>query len=942
LLEYSKVSGRLDDNPETITKRLQNFSSGITPVLERLKQQGALRIVNAEQDIEEVSMSMQEVLHNELDLQIMNRAMVLIKPGASNPETARFVQSYLTKHNIAVLRKEVMPAEVAKEKDLFNKQYFQIMANAEADPASLIIPPAAQERFSKAHGTSWAEAVAKGDVLSASGALDKLGLTRGQLFEQGAAKGLKLTPAISVSQLSGGTEGTPKFVVNAFALHWRETFFAGFDSLTWLLVEFNPAKLPWEKFRADILGTTDPAEAPKDSIRGQLYEHWQALGLKEQPTMLYNCVHASAGPMEALHERITWTGVTIEDDPFGRLLLASGIPKVTLDAWLQNSPVENWYVDHEVRSGQIFDCSKASDTATFRASALRHAKEANIALNFWPVSTLRRAGGLSAQLAASAAPRSGGLPKAMTILHFNDVYNVEPRPKEPVGGISRFVTRVQELRAEAVTRGEEEAVVLFSGDAFNPSITSTTTRGTHMVPALNKIGIHTACFGNHDFDFGVDQLVDLSSQNNFPWLISNVSDKRTGKPLADGITTRILDFHGRKIGLLGLVEKEWLVTLATIEPEDINYEDFCPCAQRLARQMKERQGAEIVIALTHMRMPNDFLLAHEVAEVDIILGGHDHHYEVHPEGPHGTYVLNSGTDFRDLTEVRLEFTDEKGARPFKVVSTRHVEITSDIGEDPEMKELVDKCQGEVSAAMDVVLGETAVDLDCQFASIRTKETNIGNFVADVMRNALKTDLAVLNSGTLRADSIIEKGPVKMRDLVSLLPMLDELCILQLSGTQLLSVLENSVSQYPRLEGRFAQVSGVTFAFDAAKPSGARLISDSIKIGGAPIDLSRSYKLCTKDYLRQGKDGYDVFRDAVCLADGEQAGILPTVMRDAFQEISTLNGQTSVSPHDATHHAGKVLGELSLERVGAGPDLMKCYAIAPKVEGRITCLNPVGG
>merc|ERR1712190_113103 len=116
------------------------------------------------------------------------------------------------------------------------------------------------------------------------------------------------------------------------------------------------------------------------------------------------------------------------------------------------------------------------------------------------------------------------------------------------------------------------------------------------------------------------------------------------------------------------------------------------------------------------------------------------------------------------------------------------------------------------------------------------------------------------------------GPVKMRDLVNLLPMLDELCILVLSGEKIMRVLENAVSQYPRLEGRFAQVSGVTFTFDASKPSGQRLIHESIKIGGVSIDQHRDYKLCTKDYLRQGKDGFDVFRECTCIADGEQAGI----------------------------------------------------------------------
>jgi len=550
----------------------------------------------------------------------------------------------------------------------------------------------------------------------------------------------------------------------------------------------------------------------------------------------------------------------------------------------------------------------------------------------------------TAKLRASLQAASGGgdKPKVITLLHFNDVYNVEPRPKtEPVGGIARFVTRIQQLRNEAVARGEPKAIVLFSGDAFNPSLTSTVTKGTHMVPALNAIGIEIACFGNHDFDHGLEELQLLSKDNNFQWLISNVTDKKTRRPLADGVVSRIIDLAGRKLGVMGLVEKEWLVTLATIDPSEVDYEDFCPCARRLAKQLRE-QGAEIIIALTHMRVPNDEKLAAEVPEVDIILGGHDHHYDVGPSGPHGTYVLKSGTDFRDITAVRLEFQD--GGK-VKVLDHSHIEVTSDIAEDPEMKKLSDDCIARVGAAMEVVLGDCLVDLDARFTSIRTKETNIGNFIADIMRVNLRADIAVLNSGTLRADAIIEAGPLKMRDLIGLLPMLDELCVLELLGSTVLAVLENGVSQYPRLEGRFLQVSGVKFTYDAKKPGGERIVEGSVQIAGEPLNMERKYKLVTKDYLRQGKDGFDMVKGATCLADGETAGILPTMVSEMFESIASLSGmdsalELSVGLHDVHHstrHAMDLLKRGAVKPI-QGADK---FAISPEVEGRIVCLNPVG-
>ena len=108
--------------------------------------------------------------------------------------------------------------------------------------------------------------------------------------------------------------------------------------------------------------------------------------------------------------------------------------------------------------------------------------------------------------------------------------------------------------------------------------------------------------------------------------MSNVTDKETGRQLADGLVSHVMDWGGRRVGLLGMVEREWLDTIATINCDQVEYEDYVTSARRLARELKD-DGCEVVIALTHMRTPNDIRLAENVEEVDIILGGHDHVYE---------------------------------------------------------------------------------------------------------------------------------------------------------------------------------------------------------------------------------------------------------------------------------------------------------------------------
>mmetsp|Transcript_31617 Transcript_31617/g.57502 ORF Transcript_31617/g.57502 Transcript_31617/m.57502 type:complete len:1768 (+) Transcript_31617:51-5354(+) len=937
LLERGKTSGRADDNLESIKKRFKTFENESMPVADKFGREGIIRRIDSKQEVEKVWENVQEVLMNEMDSNILNQAVVIIKPSTLNKETERFVQSYLTTNKIAVVKKGTMSTKDISEKKLFDKQYLQLAKFAEGFPMSMEVAAEAKQRFEAVFGAS----LESSTILAAEAGMATLGLSAEEMSSLWhGTEPVKLAPSLYIGKVSNSS-GTSALVVNGFIPHMRQSFVAGGEALAWFLVEFNPSEVTWKRFRQDILGATNPAKASKDSIRGQLFSSWKDLGLSREPTTTDNGIHFSAGPLEGLRERQIWMDLSLEDDLMGRLLLSSGVPRRHLEAWLENGTVENWLVDSSSRSGPIFACTEDCDTATFRNSAASYLRQKGEEFDCWTVKP-RQMAEAAAQTGYVIDTSGGDRKPKMTILHFNDVYNVEPRAKEPVGGIARFVTKMNELKAESCARGEHEAVCLFSGDAFNPSLTSTTTYGKHMIPALNKIGIHTACYGNHDFDFGVDNLSQMAVQNNFPWLISNVVDKKTGRPLADGMVTRMMDYHGRKIGLVGLVEKEWLVTLATLDPSEVDYEDFVPCARRLAKQLKEKEGAEIVIALTHMRVPNDELLAHEVAEVDIILGGHDHHYDVKPVGPHGTYVLKSGTDFRDITVLQLEFKEgnaEPGKKPFEVLEHKHVEIDSSIKEDPEMKVFVDDCMAKLGAAMDEVVGHTAVDLDSRFASIRTKETNIGNFVTDIMRLSLKADLAMLNSGTLRADAILEKGELKVRDLVNLLPMLDELCLLQLTGEQVLNVLENSVCQYPRLEGRFAQVSGVTFTFDASKPGGSRIVEGSVKLAGEPLVLDKSYKLCTKDYLRQGKDGYDVFRDCTCLADGEQAGILPTMVRDCFADLAALNGETEASGRSSTFKSIRTMKNFTPRKVGNGPEPLQRFAIDPVVEDRIVCLNP---
>ena len=373
------------------------------------------------------------------------------------------------------------------------------------------------------------------------------------------------------------------------------------------------------------------------------------------------------------------------------------------------------------------------------------------------------------------------------------------------------------------------------------------------------------------------------SKTTFPWLMSNVTDKETGRQLADGLISHVMDWGGRRVGLLGMVEKEWLDTIATINSDQVEYEDYVTSGRRLAAQLKS-EGCEFVIALTHMRTPNDIRLAENVEEIDIILGGHDHVYEKLEVA--GKFILKSGTDFRQFSKISLDFQHQ----PVQV-DIQAVDVTSDYAPDPTLERDLESFSEVVEGKMSEELGELGTELDGRFASLRTKETNLGNLVTDIMVAALNADCALLNSGTLRSDTVHPEGKFYLRDLMMILPMMDPLVLLDVTGDQLCQALENGVSQWPKLEGRFPQVSGISFAFDPSKPPGSRVDPEYVKVGDEYLDLAQHYKLVTKAYLAQGKDGYDALALAPVLVDEECAPNLTSAVQNHFQAIQMRKGKS---------------------------------------------------
>ncbi|CAG8411848.1 unnamed protein product [Penicillium salamii] len=478
----------------------------------------------------------------------------------------------------------------------------------------------------------------------------------------------------------------------------------------------------------------------------------------------------------------------------------------------------------------------------------------------------------------------------LRLIHYNDVYHVESGSAEPIGGVSRFQSLVNYYRSHSQFAGQPDILTFFSGDAFNPSIESTITKGRHMVPFLNTVGTDVACVGNHDLDFGVPQFRHLASQCHFPWLLANVLDPALGEdtPIADCGKTRMLtSSNGFKIGVLGLGEREWLDTINALPP-DLIYQSASQTAQKLAKQLRE-EGADLVIAVTHQREPNDYKLANNLspALVDIILGGHDHFY-AHAV-VNGIHVIRSGTDFKQLSYI--EAFRKQGGLPGWDFSITRRDVVRSIPEDPDTVAMVARLGASLKAKLDKPIGFTVSPLDGRFSTVRQRESNLGNFVCDLMRFYYAADCAMMAGGTIRGDQIYPPGILKLKDLLNCFPFEDPVVLLRVPGHALLAALENGVSQLPALEGRFSQVSNISYGFKLEAPSGSRITF--ARVGGEPIDLERDYVVATRGYMARGKDG---FTSLLIEAEGgeveelvsEENGVLiSTILRQYFLSLKVL-------------------------------------------------------
>ncbi|WP_306061534.1 bifunctional metallophosphatase/5'-nucleotidase [Natronococcus wangiae] len=441
---------------------------------------------------------------------------------------------------------------------------------------------------------------------------------------------------------------------------------------------------------------------------------------------------------------------------------------------------------------------------------------------------------------------------------------------------------------EAIADRRENVLRLGNGDDLASSVLSAVFDGRHMVDALNAGGLDYDTFGNHDFDMEPEILRKRVADSEFTWVSANVREKASSDVFAaeaGAARYAIEEVGGVAVGITGVITVE--ASEITSIGEDTRVLNPAKTLAEVVPEMRE-EGADAIVVLSHVAGSEARSVAEAVNGIDVIVGDHAAEVLDEPEVVNDTLLSFVGDEFEYVSELALcvgedGITDHEFTR-HETAALAEVEA---IEPHPDVQAVREEYETKLEAEIDEVIGETEIALDTRRETIRTRESNLGNFVADAMRDETGADLALMNGGGIRSDTLYGPGEITNRTVVDILPFPNHVVILEVTGEILRVALENGVSQIEDLSGRFPQVSGFSYTFDPDAPVGERV--REVCIRGDPVDPSATYTLATNDFVAGGGDGYEMLADATVLLYSDAGPLLSTLV------ITTIEAESPIAP-----------------------------------------------
>ena len=485
-------------------------------------------------------------------------------------------------------------------------------------------------------------------------------------------------------------------------------------------------------------------------------------------------------------------------------------------------------------------------------------------------------------------------PEKIIILHTNDVHCQIDQKKNKDGivtnigyaGVLAYKKEMENLH------GINNVTLVDAGDAIQGGPIGTLSKGEYIVDIMNYVGYDVACPGNHEFDYGMENFLKLSTETSKAnYICCNFRDLEENPILAP---YTLIKYGDLTIAYLGINTPESFTKSSPIyfQDENGNYiYDFAQGekGQTLYKTVQKyvdeaiKEGANYVVAIGHLgdegasEYWSSKSLIKNTYGIDIFIDGHSH--EVYSEilkNKKGKNVLlaQTGTKLQNLGKITINTKNKKITSEF--ISNYKAQDEDAVNYIEGIKNKFSDVLQEVVAKSSVTL--TTLDPTTHKRAIRNNETNLGDFCADAYRAMVGADIAFANGGGIRAD--IEEGDITYEEIINVHPFGNEICMIETTGQDILDALEVGACEYPIENGGFLQVSGLSYTIDPSIPSSVvfnergqfvkvdgKYRVTEVMIGNEPLVLNKTYTLASHNYMiKNGGDGYTMFMDDKIIKD----------------------------------------------------------------------------
>lgn len=484
---------------------------------------------------------------------------------------------------------------------------------------------------------------------------------------------------------------------------------------------------------------------------------------------------------------------------------------------------------------------------------------------------------------------------------------------------------------KALIDKQEADLVLDAGDTFHGQAFATVEQGLGMAELMKEVGYDAMTPGNHDWSYGADRLKELEEAGGFPVLASNVVTDEGSRffdtpYLVKNVTAD--DGTALRVGVAGVIDDGFYHSTLSDNVAGLHFEEEAASATETARILKEEENCDIVLLITHQADCEGFVA--KISGIDAVIAGHEHLFidKTYPDRD-GRQIPVVEAGYYFYAVGLLELTIDPASKTITAVKETAVteEQTALLPEDEAVKTQILDIEQRQKTVLEQEIGQSTKEYPYSWEEIRTGEQEIGRIVTAAYLDYTGADMAMENAGGIRAG--VPQGSITYGDLISISPYGNVLVTTELSGRQILDIVEYSLEinracdeiysiqkravekgedpyqySWPDNSGSALQFSGIQIQYDMGLPSGSRILS--AQIGGNPVEPDKSYTVATNSYVAENED-YPGMAEAALLKEYGtcEEALKQYFAKNVFAEAADMANLTPEAPaEDVTDHTSE--------------------------------------